>query len=202
VKLKSADEKGWKKVKILCIGDSMTYGYGVGNKECWVDLLQEEILQEKNGVKVLNFGTNGDTSGYLLERTKRNILPNYAEKGDLAIVMGGANDVLMYGANQYSSDNIIEIAECLMDKGLKVLVGIQPGFFQSPYPFFGPLDPDELNDNFNVFCGRLIMECSEKNIKFFDLREVFSGRDDLFSDGVHPTEAGHRMIFERIMKEL
>ena len=184
-------------MKIICIGDSLTYGYGVGYGVCWVDL-----LKELSGTPCLNFGVNGDTSGYMLDRATRKIIPEYVEPDNIVVIMGGANDVLTYGANDNDVNNIIRIAKASKTKGAIPIVGIQPGFFKSLYPFYGPLSLEKLNENFNSFADSLILECKKREIAFIDLRDIFQNHSNLFSDGVHPTNVGHKLIADELLKTI
>ena len=179
-------------MKIICIGDSLTYGYGVWSSQCWVTL-----LAEKTGIRCLNFGTNGDTSGYMLERSRRHIIPDKSESGDIVIIMGGANDTLTYGANEDDVKNILKICDLALEKNATPIIGIQPGFMESACPFYGPLDPVKLNENFNTFADSLILEANTRGITYFDLRPVLN-RPELFGDGVHPTEEGHKLIRDTV----
>ena len=181
-------------MKIICLGDSLTYGYGVYMDECWVYLIQKET-----GMRVLNRGINGDTTGYMLERARRRVIPNDVAFGDLVIIMGGANDALMYGTNHYDSDNILKIAEMMSDEGAIPIVGIQPGFRKSRNPFYGPMNVDSLNADFDGFAERVIKRCRLESVACFDLRHVLEA-PELFSDGVHPTEEGHRLIAETVLE--
>lgn len=183
-------------MKIICIGDSLTYGYGVSFGRNWVDL-----LKVNTNIKTLNFGTNGDTSGYMLERARRNIIPNYGESGDLVIVMGGANDTLMYGANTNDVSNIMQIAELCQSQKINVIVGVEPGFRESEFPFYGSMSIERLNENYNKFADELIRQCVEKELSYVDLREILADAK-LFFDGVHPTEEGHTIIEEEFRKKL
>ena len=181
-------------MKIICIGDSLTYGYGVWSSRCWVTLIAEAA-----GIRALNHGINGDTSGYMLDRARRHVIPDKADPGDIVIIMGGANDVLMYGADENDVANIIKIADLAKSKGCTPLIGIQPGFRPSDYAFYGPLDPIKLNNNFDRFAELLLEEAGSRGIITFDLRQVL-GDPELFSDGVHPTDEGHRLIADTVLK--
>lgn len=183
-------------MKIICIGDSLTFGYGVWMRDCWVSLLNEAL-----DIEVLNRGTCGDTSGYLLDRTRNRLIPGLAEAGDIAIIMGGANDTLMYGANENDADNIINIAKLLSEKNVTPIIGIQPGFKASRCPFYGPLDPEDLNRNFDKFASMVISKAEAAGFALFDLRPVLKD-PSLYSDGVHPTEEGHRLIYETVRETL
>ena len=183
-------------MKIICIGDSLTFGYGVWRNDCWVSL-----LARATGLKVLNHGINGDTSAYMLQRAKGSVLTEEADPGDIVIIMGGANDVLMYGADENDVRNIIKIAELTKSKGCTPIIGIQPGFRPSYYAFYGPLDPDKLNANFDRFAELLLKEAGSRGIITFDLRPVLED-PELFEDGVHPTDEGHKLIKDTVLHVL
>ena len=180
-------------MNIICLGDSLTFGYGVWRNDCWVSL-----VAKATGLRVMNRGTNGDTSAYMLQRARNRIVPYEAEAGDVAIIMGGANDVLMYGANEDDVTNILTIAELFSEKGCTPIIGIQPGFMESDYPFYGPMDPDKLNANFYQFADSLLLRAKDAGITTFDLRPVLND-PALFEDGVHPTEDGHRLIADTVL---
>ena len=180
-------------MNIICLGDSLTFGYGVWRSDCWVTL-----VANATGLRVLNRGTNGDTSAYMYQRAKRRIVPYETEPGDIAIIMGGANDTLMYGADESDVKNILNIAELFSAKNCTPIIGIQPGFRESDYAFYGPLDPDKLNENFNQFADSLLTRAKNAGVTTFDLRPVLSD-PALFEDGVHPTEEGHRLIADTVL---
>ena len=56
-------------MKMVCIGDSLTYGLGIPVNENWAALLGREL-----GFEVVNKGVNGDTSGGMLARLERDVL--------------------------------------------------------------------------------------------------------------------------------
>ncbi len=73
-------------MKLICIGDSLTTGYGVFRNERWT-----EILKDRYGFEVVNKGVNGDTTAGMLDRFFDDVvLPG----ADLVIIMGGCNDLL------------------------------------------------------------------------------------------------------------
>ena len=182
---------------IYCFGDSLTYGYGVAPRECW-----PVLLAELGGKKCVNLGVNGDTTSYVLQRIKAHIKSHEYEKGSIAIVMAGENDVLMYGANGYDVQNVLTACECLKGAGATPIAVVQPGFVPSRLPFYGGMDVDKLNQNHDAFADALLEECNSRGIITVDLRRVFGNRTDLYIDGVHLTPEGHWMIAEAMNKEL
>ena len=77
-------------MKIYCLGDSLTAGYGVAPHKNWVSLLGS---RGKN--LWINGGISGDTSPGLLARLQTAAIP---QKPDMVIWMGGFNDILLTGS--------------------------------------------------------------------------------------------------------
>lgn len=50
-------------MKLICIGDSLTFGYGVHLSQRWTRLCAQET-----GWELVNEGINGDTTGGMLTR--------------------------------------------------------------------------------------------------------------------------------------
>ena len=83
--------------KLICLGDSLTFGAGVTRRDCWTSLVQREC-----GWTVVNRGISGDTTGGMLVRLHRDVLgPALEERrcgGDCRVlVMGGSNDIFFPG---------------------------------------------------------------------------------------------------------
>lgn len=182
---------------IYYFGDSLTYGYGVAPNECWPFLLEELC-----GKKCVNLGVNGDTTNYVLQRVKTHISSHEYEKGNVSIVMAGENDVLMYGANKYDVQNVIDACKYIRDIGMTPIVAVQPGFAWSPYPFYGDMDVDYLNQNHNAFAEALLAECNLYNIITVDLRHTFENHTNMFIDGVHLNQEGHKLIASAVNDKL
>ena len=50
-------------MKLICIGDSLTFGYGVRPSQRWTRLCAQET-----GWEIVNEGISGDTTGGMLVR--------------------------------------------------------------------------------------------------------------------------------------
>lgn len=101
----------YKKHKIICIGDSITYGYPWGPNHSWVYLLQQK------GFNLTNKGVNGDTTLDMLRRFEQDVLNLSATH---VHILGGANDA-------WTEFNLDESKHCI-DKMVKTSLGqgIQP----------------------------------------------------------------------------
>ena len=71
-------------MKIICMGDSITYGYGLTElSQRWTDL-----AAERTGHTLVNCGVNGDTTGGMLARCQNQV---FAQSPDAMVLLGGIN---------------------------------------------------------------------------------------------------------------
>jgi acyl-CoA thioesterase-1 len=78
---------------ILAFGDSLIAGYGLSSNESFPAQLEDRLRAGHPGVRVVNAGEAGDTTGDALRRLPR-VLTGLADRPRLAIVQLGPNDVL------------------------------------------------------------------------------------------------------------
>jgi lysophospholipase L1-like esterase len=96
------DQKKQGIKRVICIGDSGTYGYEVGFDEAWPRLLEKELYALGITAEVINAGVSGYTSLQGLRYYKRDLARLMP---DLLITQFGRNDgkVIAYGTgnNKY-----------------------------------------------------------------------------------------------------
>ena len=73
-------------MKLLCLGDSLTYGYDVRPQERWTTL-----VSNRSTIEIDNKGQCGDTTAGMVFRLHQLDLIGY----DAFFVMGGSNDILL-----------------------------------------------------------------------------------------------------------
>lgn len=56
-------------MKIVCLGDSLTYGFGVSRSNSWTNIVNEETRLE-----IVNKGINGDTTSGMLARFNEDVV--------------------------------------------------------------------------------------------------------------------------------
>lgn len=83
--------------RILAVGDSLTYGYGIAEEDTWCRLVERK-LRERYRVEVLNLGRCGAQSADIL-KTLEAKLPLL--EPDLVVYGVCLNDFLHSGVNQY-----------------------------------------------------------------------------------------------------
>ena len=92
-------------MKFVCLGDSLTEGYGVRAEMCWVSL-----LPELTGYQWINAGISGDTTSGMLARLDRDVI---SRSPDGAVLMGGVNDILAAGSCSCAKTNMLAMVQQL-----------------------------------------------------------------------------------------
>ena len=104
-------------MKIICMGDSITYGYGLTElSQRWTDL-----AAERTGHTLVNCGVNGDTTGGMLARCQNQV---FAQFPDAMILLGGINDINLTGQYRPVCANVAAIARQAMALELPILIGL------------------------------------------------------------------------------
>lgn len=77
-------------MRILCLGDSLTYGYGQPRSRIWTTL-----AAARTGAEWVNRGVNGNTTGGMMAGLARELETAHYHA---VLLMGGGND-LTYGGD-------------------------------------------------------------------------------------------------------
>ncbi|AGK97509.1 GDSL-type esterase/lipase family protein [Clostridium pasteurianum] len=184
-------------MKIVCIGDSLTYGYGVHSEECWVELLHKSL-----NIEIINKGVNGDTTTGILSRSYKDILelnPSHV------ILMAGTNDILL----NYSIDNIIDNIKFLLkeikNNNISPILALQPpviaGLARTHWDEY--INYTKADEHLFQYIQETKTFSFENNINIIDFYSTFIKINDitnLYSDGIHPNSKGHKLMFETIIK--
>lgn len=178
---------------IVCIGDSLTYGYGVSTKSSWVELLRNRL----GNVKVINAGVNGDTTIGMVNRFTEDVVYN---NPDIVIILGGTNDFLTNKSAENALKNInIMVKEAIENNIVPIVL--------SPLKVIGDLaldcwdscDYSKVNSLIEQLGDILNKFCSNENIPFINLNYIFDKIEEnryLYTDGIHLSEEGNKLLFE------
>lgn len=187
-------------IKVATVGDSLTYGYGLENR---VQDAYPSILLEKLGshYQVSNFGMSGRSLlstteyPYLQEKNARLSLESEA---DIVIIMIGSNDSrpAFWNREQF----IKEYKELV---NLYVSMPSQPDVLLVTPPYvptsrFG-LNNDVVRDDLQEIIPQV---AAEFHLPYVNLYPVTEGHLEYYSDGLHLTPLGNRVIAEAIYSAL
>jgi lysophospholipase L1-like esterase len=170
--------------KIVCLGDSLTYGYPYGPHASWVTYVSKAC-----GLSFSNAGINGNTIEDMAARFERDVL---AKKPETVVILGGTNDACQEEVSCAMSVFFLEqmVASALANKILPV-VGI---------PI--PIDDHRADPKLERLSRECLLISSRLGASALDFRTPFIDpdtkimRDNLYLDGVHPNLDGYRVMGE------
>ncbi len=161
---------------IICFGDSLTYGKGASFGHDYPSLLGRAL-----GMKVINAGVDGDTTGDALKRLDRDVLSKDLR---MVIILLGANDYLDEVSVSKTFENLDKIIDRILDQGAMV-VSVEIGA-----SVFG--EPLQQRWDQVAIRHRVIPVKGILNTYFFN--------PTLKSDSLHPNDKGYEMIAGHILK--
>ena len=188
-------------MKIICMGDSITYGCGLADlSRRWTDL-----AAERTGHTLINCGVNGDTTGGMLARCQNQV---FAQFPDAMILLGGINDINLTGQYRPVCANVAAIARQAMALELPILIGLPLPIVPEDLKVMAwdkDCDPFRSAGLCEQYAEWLRAFCASKELPLVDFRSPFLQADgtvrrELFQDGLHPTAEGHALMAEELCR--
>ena len=179
-----------KPTSILCMGDSLTAGYGLKVEQAFPNLIQEELTKEGLNVKVQNAGVSGNTSAGGVRR----INWYFNRHIDVMILALGANDGLRGLPVKSTEENLQKIIDLAREKNPKIKIILA-----------GMKVPPNMGDEYSKGFEELFPRLAEKNkipLIPFLLTNVAGIKEMNLPDGIHPNEKGQKAVAENVLKVL
>lgn len=201
-----------KKIKVACVGDSITYGANLPNREtqCYPVLLQE-LLGERYDVE--NFGI----SAYcVLKNSKRpywdteQYKASLDFKADIVIIMLGTNDIKTENWEAVERNNYVAGKDyfvsdyCDLIETYKTANPEAEIYVCTPPPIYleeSNAERPPLNlENYGV---PLIREVAKKtNSTLIDIFPILDNKAELFEDKLHPNPVGAKIIANEVYNSI
>lgn len=189
-------------MKIVCLGDSLTYGYGIqpyDEKKAW-----PALLAEMENVRVINAGVPGisllSDGGYWNSQI---YLRAMRKRPDALILWIGNNDSSVENWNEaaFEKGYALMVEELLEHVTRDHLLLIEP-----LYPCTEHAD-DVYDFGIRKAPLKIITKIIRSSADLYgtacmDLNPSFKDQPQLFTDDVHPSEEGNRIIAERILQKI
>jgi len=175
--------------KIIALGDSLTAGFGLTERESYPYLLQEKLRADGFAYEVVNAGVSGDTTIGGLERAEWVFDQDNAA---VLILELGANDLLRGVPVANIRKNLDQIIRKAKAKNLRVLL-------------CGMLAPPTMGAEYQREFTMVFPDlAAEHKVKFlpFLLDGVALKKELNQADGIHPNAAGARIMTDNVYKAL
>jgi lysophospholipase L1-like esterase len=201
-------------MRVLVFGASSTQGYW-DSQGGWADRLKHyyDGLQMQDfsadQPKVMNLGISGDSTAEVLKRIGPESKARENQKGLAIVIQVGSNNAAEVGGHLRSSpekyqtdlETIIKKAE---EFTYKILVVGLPAVDESKTNPIAWSDYYFRNENIASFEKAAAAICDKLDIPFIVLHSHFINSKDKLNaqDGLHPNDAGHKLIFELVRPEL
>lgn len=167
--------------KVVCLGDSLTYGYPYGPEVSWVCYVASRCPLE-----LINAGVNGNTMEDMERRYQMDVQRHYP---DFLVIFGGTNDAYRFETTCaeviYHLEKIIKITQ--NDKICPVVA--LPMYALDEYSA-GKIERIRIEER--ELAKRFDLPCLDFARAFTDPEGRV--REDLYLDGVHPNIAGYKAM--------
>jgi acyl-CoA thioesterase-1 len=173
---------------ILAFGDSLTAGSGLDPGSGYPEMLQAELDRRGYEYRVVNAGIGGDTTAGGLARMRGALALN----PEVVILELGANDGLRGTPVESIEANLDEMTVAFKKNGARVLLA-------------GMTLPRNFGAEYISAFEKVFPTIAEKHkvtlIPFF--LDGAAGQPELnLDDGIHPNEAGYRIVTANVLKYL
>ncbi|MCL6634745.1 MAG: macro domain-containing protein [Peptococcaceae bacterium] len=178
--------------RVVCLGDSITYGFPYGPETSWAGICARELELD-----MVNRGVNGDTTGQMRRRFASDVVslsPAYV------IILGGTNDAWMGVAPAEVQENVRAMVSEAFEAGICPVLGLPAPANAFRLGGFPPedvaeytADLDSCRDWLREFAGEQLLPVLDFNTPLLDPR---TGKADpaYFVDDGHPNTGGYRVL--------
>lgn len=174
--------------KMIVLGDSLSEGYGVAKDAAFPAVLEKKLQAAGKKWTVVNAGVSGSTTASAVGRLKWLA----KSKPDVILLALGANDGLRGLKLEDSEKNLGAAIEYAQKEKIRVILG---GLYMPPN--YGK----DYTDQFAKMYQSLAKKYKVTFIPFI-LDKVAGNPKYNLADGIHPNEAGHRIIAENVFESL
>ncbi len=208
-------------MRIVAFGDSTTAPRG--DLRIYADILRDELPARGMPAEVFNAGVGGNSTGDGAARFQRDVLDR---RPDVVILLFGINDAAAdvwkgvttprVPVSAYR-DNLAAFARALTARGARVILAtpnplawtdkLRELYGKPPYR---PDDPDGFNVLLRDYAAAARALAGDQRLALIDLfrdfeeaaREAGRSVGDLLLDGMHPNDAGHRLMADRFLSAI
>lgn len=171
-------------IHVLCLGDSLTAGYGLSVDQAWPALTEAKLREAGFDIELVNAGVSGDTTAGGVRRMEWLMTRRY----DGIVIALGANDGLRglaTGELERNLQRIIDLARAA-NPDIRILLA-------------GMRAPPNMGQDYARAFEAVYTRLAERNkiARWPFMLEGVGGASELnLDDGIHPNAEGQRRIAE------
>ena len=191
--------RGVNKIRVACVGDSITEGFGREDPRSYPSALQEVLGDD---YYVMNFGRGGTTllsTGDFPYLSCEQYRSSLEADADVVLIMLGTNDGKSFnwvtGKNEGFGDELKALVNTYRSLPSHPVVYIMT----SPTAFLETFSIVPENVDLIASLQRGVAE--ELDCPLIDMHALTADKSSWFSDNIHPTEYGYSMFAEIIADE-
>lgn len=180
--------------RIALIGDSIAYGRCTQDGGWAARVASRHIIRDEENNRFFNLAWPGATMLEILDAAEAEVA---ARRADTILVAAGINDLIHAGGRngaQVGQNAVAQLeffCEAMESKGRRVVV-MSPNWVDTTvFPGLQLGEILDLRETLRSWCERTFRD-------FLDTWDVLADRPALFSDGLHPTAEGHRLLAESV----
>lgn len=191
---------------IVCIGDSITYGYGVDNpaQNAWPALLGNKLGE---GWKAVNLGVSGTTlldEGAFPYRSTGNVERAKELDPSIAFIMLGSNDSVdpRWSIESYRAqlNALIDELESASTHDVQIILMAPPCTF---YHLNDAIHSESINRVLGEVIRPAVKDVAEeKGALYIDLYEFTEDHPEWFPDKLHPNEEGNAAFADYLYDQI
>jgi acyl-CoA thioesterase-1 len=188
-------------MKIVCLGDSLTYGFGARRSKVWT-----KIAQDRLGMEIINEGISGDTTNGMMSRFQNAV---YDKRPDAVLIMGGGNDFIVGADINLVKSNIMSMVHQSIARYIDPIIGIPikiyPEDVKKEWAEFSDFyQVAEKMEEYRVWIKKF---CKTFNIKYIDFYTEFNedagpSARELYIDGLHFNDRGNEIMAEIFIRAI
>lgn len=166
--------------KLICLGDSITWGFPFGPEYSWVNLAAKAL-----NINMINRGINGNTAGDLVNRFNNDVLAQYSSN---VLIMVGTNDANMSLSLEKYSESITSMFETADANGISTLIAL-------PVPSLDKWLEYTL-EKYRYWLSEFTAARNIPMVNFAAGMTLANGNlnPDCFIDDVHPSKTGYQAM--------
>ena len=173
---------------MVCLGDSLTEGYGLAPEQSYPSLLERMLRDRGHAVRVVNAGVSGSTSASAASRLRWQL----RSRPDVVVIALGGNDGLRGVDVAATKANLSTAIDLAKQSGARVLLA----GMKIP-PNYGP----EYTAAFEAVFPALAKQHGVALLPFL-LEGVAANPELNLPDGIHPNARGTEIVARNVLAAL